>query len=196
MSQAAALHAVRHPGLVAAPATLAWFTGDEDAIGYLLTPGRAEWFRCSAGVAHGPDGPRDLGDAYEVVATSGTRQLRWFHQADGYGQAVCLGEDPAVLPPGDPPGTADTPPRLRLEDTAERVLAGQVIRVRDGWATLATARYPTCDVPVEASNGQEVWAILAEYAVRDGHGNVSVADTLLLSLAGRDPVPPRKERRP
>jgi len=202
MSGAAVLHAVCHPGLVAAPVALAWFAGDQpgppgdgDAIGYLLAPGRAEWFRSAAGVAHGPDGLRDLGDAYELFATSGTRHLRWFHRAGGYGQAICLGEDAVVLPSGQPVGAADAPPRFRLEDTAERVLAGRVIRAREGWATLATARYPACDVPVEASDEQEVWAFLAEYAVRDAHGNVSVADTLLLSLASRGPVPTGKERR-
>lgn len=203
MSAAAILHAVRHRDLVAASTALAWFAADQprpsedgDVVGYLLAPGRAEWFRSSDGVAHGPDGLRDLGDAYELFATSGTRQLRWFHRAGGYGHAVCLGEDAVVLPPGEPVDATDTPPRFRLDGLAERILAGRVIRVRDGWATLATARYPACDVPVEASDAQEVWALLAEYAVRDTHGNVSVADTLLLSLASRDPAPTGKERRP
>jgi hypothetical protein len=202
MSEAALLHAVRTPGLVAASAALAWFAGDQlgpadgaDVIGYLLAPGRAEWFRCTASVAHGPDGPRDLGDAYELFATSGTRQLRWFHQTGGDGQAICLGEDAAVLPPGEPVSAPDAPPRRRLEDAAERILAGRVIRAQAGWATLATARYAPCEVPVAASLTQEVWALLAEYAVRDGHGNVSVTDTLLLSLAGRDPALAGKERR-
>ncbi len=70
-----------------------------------------------------------------------------------------------------------------------------MIRAREGWVTLATARYPACDIPVTAGIGQEVWALLAEYAIRDAHGNVSVADTVLLSLAGRDPAPAGKERR-
>jgi hypothetical protein len=38
---------------------------------------------------------------------------------------------------------------------------------------------------VAADRDQEVWASLAEYVIRDEHGNVSVADTLLLSLAAR-----------
>jgi hypothetical protein len=195
------LHAVRHPGPVAASDALAWFAehravpaDDQDVFGYLLAPSRAEWFRCAGGVAHGPDGPRDLGDAYELSATAGIRRLRWFHQAGGYGQAVCLSEDTAAMPPGELAGAADSPERRRLENTAERILAGRVIRTRDRWATLATARYPSCDVPVTASVGQEVWAFLAEYAVRDRHGNVSVTDTLLLSLAGRDAAPAGKER--
>jgi hypothetical protein len=190
MSGAGALHAVRHPGLATASAALAWFTEHQPgpAIGYLYAPGRAEWFRSAAGAAHGPDGPRDLSDAFELFATSGTRHLRWFHQAGGYGQTVCLSEDAALLPPGDPVGAADAAERRRLDHPAERILAGRVIRARDGWATLATARYPSCDIPVEASDSQQVWASLAEYAVRDGHGNVSVADTLLVSLTGRDPA--------
>jgi hypothetical protein len=196
MSGDGVLHAVSHRGQVAAPAALDWFAGDQpDPIGYLLAPGRAEWFRCPGGVAHGPDGPRELGDAFEVFATSGTRQLRWFHQAGGYGQAVCLGEDAALLPPGEPVGAADGPQRTPLPAPAERILAGRVIRAWDGWATLATARYSSCDVPVRADRDQEVWASLAEYVIRDEHGNVSVTDTLLLSLAGRDPAPARKERR-
>jgi hypothetical protein len=190
MSMAAALHAVRHPGLVTASGALAWFAVSGDAIGYLLAPSRADWFRYAGGVAHGPDGPRDLSDTYELFATCETRQLRWCHQDDGHGQAVCLGEDPAALPPGE---AADSPGRFRLDTAAERILAGRVIGARDGWATLATARYPSCDVPVAASIGQEVWAALAEYAVRDAHGNVSVTDTLLLSLTGRTPAPAGKE---
>ncbi len=192
MSMAAMLRAVRHPGLVTASSALAWFAGhqpvagrNEDVIGYLLAPNRAEWFRCAGEVAHGPDGPRDLSDTYELFATSGTRQLRWFHQDGGSGQAVCLGEDPAAMPTGEPAEPADSPERRRLDAAAERILADRVIRARNGWATLATARYPSCDVPVEASARQEVWATLAEYAVRDAHGNVSVTDTLLLSLTGR-----------
>jgi hypothetical protein len=184
------LHAVRHPGPVTASAALAWFAaGQAGPVGYLLAPGRAEWFRCAGQAAHGPDGPRDLGDAYELFATAGTRQLRWLHQGGGNGQAVCLGEDPSTLAAGQPARAADSAERRRFGPTAERVLAGRVIGVRDGWATLATARYPSCDVPVAASVGQEVWAVLAEYAVQDAHGNISVTDTLLLSLAGRDPAP-------
>lgn len=187
------LHAVRHPGPVTADGALAWFAAD--AIGYLLAPDRAEWFRCADGAAHGPGGPRDLGGGYELFATTGTRQLRWFHQAGGAGLAVCLGEDPAALPAGEAAGAADPAERHRLDRTTERILAGRVIDARDGWATLATARYPSCDVPVVARRDQEVWASLAEYAVRDGHGNLSVTDTLLLSLAARDPAPGRKENR-
>lgn len=191
MSTAAALHAIRHPGLVTAAGALAWLAGS-GGIGYLLAADRAEWFRSADGIAHGPDGPRDLAGTYELYATCGTGQLRWFHQDGGEGQAVCLGEDPAALPPGEP---ADAPGRRRLPAAAERILAGRVIRARDGWATLATARYPSCEVPVTASPGQEVWATLAEYAVRDVHGNVSVTDTLLLSLAARTPPQSAKEHR-
>ena len=97
MSMAAALHTVRHPGLVTAAGALAWFAASGEAvIGYLLAPSRADWFRCAGGVAHGPDGPRDLRDTYELFAACETRQLRWFHQDDGRGQAICLGEDPAT----------------------------------------------------------------------------------------------------
>ena len=196
-SPAAVLHTVRHAGSVTASDALAWFAGHPagaDVIGYLLAPDRAEWFRYAGDVASGPDDPHDLGGAFELFATAGTRQLRWFHRDGGTGQAVCLGEDPAVLPPGEPVMGADSPTRRRLEEPAERVLAGRVIRARDGWATLATARYPSCDVPVAASYGQEVRAVLAEYTVRDAHGNLSVADTLLLSLAAHDPVPTGKEQ--
>jgi hypothetical protein len=194
MSTSAVLHAVRHPGPATASAALAWFAaGQPGPIGYLLAPGRAEWFRYAGQIAHGPAGPRDLGDAYELFATAETRQMRWFHQVGGEGHAVCLGEDRATLPAGEPAGAADSAERRRLGAAAEKVLAGRVIRARDGWATLATARYPSCEVPVAASAGQEVWAVLAEYAIRDAHGNLSVTDTLLLSLAARDLAPAGKE---
>jgi hypothetical protein len=195
MSMPAVLHAVRHPGPVTASSALAWFTaGQAGPIGYLLAPGRAEWFRCAGRVARGPDGPRDLGDAYELFATAGTRQLRWFHQTGGNGQAVCLGENPATLAAGEPARVADSAERRRFGAPAQRVLAGRVIGIRDGWATLATARYRSCDVPVAASVDQEVWAVLAEYAFQDAHGNISVTDTLLLSLAGRAPAPDKEHQ--
>lgn len=203
MTGGAVLHAVRHPGHVTAAGALAWFATGRDTtpngelIGYLLAPDRAEWFRCADGVPHGPGAPRDLNDAFEVFATTGYRQLRWVHQRSGAGAAISLAEDAAMLPPGDPAeertpgGTA--PGELRhLGGAAARMLAGRVTVAGDGWATLVTARYSPCQVPVAAHTGQEVWAELAEYAVTDDHGNVSVADTLLLRLAARDV--PAKER--
>jgi hypothetical protein len=196
------LHAVRHPGAVTAAGALAWFASGQHAapvtpvIGYLLAATRAEWFRCDGATtgdvaARGPDGPRDLGDAFEVFATDGTRQLRWRHVDSGTGTAVSLAEDTGQLPAGQ--ALASDPERRRLEGTATRLLAGQVVAAMDGWATLATARYAPCDVPVTAPIGQEVWASLAEYVVTDEHGNVSVVDTLLLALEARTPAP-AKER--
>jgi hypothetical protein len=195
----ALLRSVRHPGQVTAAGALAWFAAPAaggDVIGYSFGPDRAEWFRCADSAAHGPDGPRSLGGAFELFATAGTRQLRWLHRDAGRGWAVCLGEDAAGLPPehlpGDPGG--DPPPRRRLPGTTRRLLAGRVAGVRDGWVRLVTARYPPCDVPVSAREGQDVWALLAEYAVTDRHGNVSVADTLLLSLTAQDHVVTGRER--
>jgi hypothetical protein len=189
----ALLHSVRHPGQVTAAAALAWFAAaapGATAIGYSFGPDRAEWFRCAGPDAHGPEGPRPLEDAFELFATTGTSQLRWFHQDAGRGRAICLGEDAAALPAGEPAGTG----RHRLPGTRDRLLAGRVSGVEDGWAMLVTARYQPCRVPVAASDGQDVWAQLAEYAVTDEHGNVSVADTLLLSLAARDHVPTGRGR--
>jgi hypothetical protein len=194
----ASLRSVRHPGQVTAAAALAWFAESAsgvDVIGHSFGPDRAEWFRCAGPAAHGPDGPRFLDEAFELYATSGACQLRWFHQEVGHGWAVCLGEDAAALPPGKSAvaqdGTAD---RHRLPGIAKRLLAGRVTGTQDGWARLVTARYPPCDVPVAAAEGQDVWAVLAEYAVTDEHGNVSVTDTLLLSLTARDHVPTARER--
>ena len=197
-----ALRAVRHPGAVTTAGALAWFaSGQQSApgspvIGYLLAPARAEWFRCGStasggSVPYGPDDIRDLGDAFEVFATDGTRQLRWLHVDSGTGTAVTLAEDTTWLPPGQ--ALAADPERRRVEATAARLLAGRVVAAKDGWVTLATARYAPCDVPVTAAIGQEVWASQAEYAVSDEHGNLSVVDTLLLALEGRDP-PSAKER--
>ena len=130
MSGTGVLHAVRHPGPVAASDALAWFAehppvpaDDQDVIGYLLAPSRAEWFRCAAGLAHGPDSLRDLRDAYELSATAGTRQLRWVHQADGYGQAVCLSEDTAVMPPGEPASCRGFPAAPTAGKHGGRILA-------------------------------------------------------------------------
>ena len=197
------LRAVRYPGSVTASSAVAWFTASRPveaegrsgggAIGYLLAPDRAEWFRCPGEGVRGPDGPRDLAGAFEVYATGGGGQLRWVHQDDGEGWAVSLSEDAATLPEGTPVSAG--PERRRLAGTADRLLAGRVVEVRAGWATLATARYAPYAVPVRADVGQEVWAELAEYAVSDEHGNLSVIDTLLLSLTARPAAPTGPERR-
>jgi hypothetical protein len=180
------LYAVAHPGALTASGALAWFDpagGGRAVIGYLYAADRAEWFRCDGAVAAGPDGPRELRTAYELVATDGTRHLRWRHENAGTGPAVSLSEDRDRLPAGEP--LPAEPERTRLDTAARRLLAGKVVRAGDGWATLGSARYARCQVPVTAGLGQEVWADLAEYTVSDEHGNLSVIDTLLLGLRPR-----------
>ena len=185
------LHGVRHPQLVTADAALTWFAepaGGGEVIGYLFAPDRAEWFRYQGRAAAGPDGPRDLGGAFEIFATDGRRQLRWTHQLSGDGTAISLSEHQELLPAGQP--LPPNPPRTRLEHPAHRKLAGVVTDARDGWITLGSARYARCQVPLAAQPGEEVWADLAEYTVSDRHGNLSVVDTLLLGLHAE---PPRAE---
>jgi hypothetical protein len=182
------LHAVRHPGEVTAGEALTWFAarpaGMGEVIGYLFAPDRAEWFRCHGPVPHGPDAARNLTPAFEVYATDGERHLRWVHTTSGKGPAVRLAEDPGLLPAGAE--LSASPKRNRLPGVTTRLLAGLVLQSRDGWATLTSARYEPCQVPVTADRGQEVWARLAEYTVCDEHGNLSVVDTLLLGLQARD----------
>ncbi len=191
----AILHAVSHPGDVTASAALAWFAtpaaadSGPEVIGYVYAPARAEWFRWDGTEPAGPDGPRDLSAAYELTATDGHRHLRWTHRQSGTGPAVSLSENPGQLPPGDPllPGHA----RSRLNGAPARMLAGKVTESSDGWTTIRSARYAPAHVPVAAEKGQEIWADLAEYAVTDDHGNISVIDTLLTGLRPE----PAKERR-
>jgi hypothetical protein len=200
MTGAGRLHGVRHADLVTAAKALTWFAASErpgpatggQVIGYLLAPDRAQWFRCDGGVPLGPDGARDLDGAFEVFVTSGGCQLRWMHHDAGVGTAVGLAENPALLPRGD--AIEAEPARHRLAGLSARLLAGQVIAVRDGWATLASARYAPCVIPVAAAPGQQVCAELAEYVVSDEHGNLSVAGTLLLSLVARTAQPAATER--
>lgn len=183
------LHGVCHAGEVTAVGALAWFAGQpagREVIGYLLAPDRAEWFRCDGPVARGPDGPRDLATAFEVFATDGQCQLRWTHGARGTGRAVSLAEDPDLLPPGE--NLPAEPERTRLAHPVKRLLAGNITRSRDDWATLASARYGAYEVPVTGQPRQQVWANLAEYVVCDVHGNLSVIDTLLLSLRAVEPA--------
>jgi len=183
------LHAVRHPGEVSAAQALAWFTGpaaEREVIGYVLAPDRAEWFRCDGSVPHGPTGARDLTGAFELFATGWVRQLRWFHTEDGHGQAVSLAEDLRLLPFGEQ--LPARPERVRLPGVIRRLLAGEVAESGDAWARLASTRYASCDVPVAAKTGQQVWAELAEYSVADQHGNQSVIDTLMLGLRVRNAV--------
>src|SRR5260370_50950 len=75
--------------------------------------------------------------------------------------------------------------RTGLAGTAARTLAGTVRESGDGWSTLGSARYAPCQVPVAAGKGKEIWADMAEYAVSDEHGNISVIDTLLIALRPR-----------
>ncbi|MBV9381316.1 MAG: hypothetical protein JO242_11665 [Streptosporangiaceae bacterium] len=186
------LHGVHHPDEVAADEALSWFVtqraelgGEEEVIGYLLAPDRAEWFRCHGTLPHGPDAARDLTTTFEIFATTGMRHLRWWHTVSGKGRAVSLAEHPDLLPPGK--GLPPRPERTRLDGAATRLLAGLVAEPGDGWVTLVSARFAPCQVPVTAERGQEVWAELAEYSVCDEHGNLSVADTLLLGLQARAP---------
>lgn len=188
----ARLHAVTHPRQITAADALAWFIEEaagRSVTGYLYAPADALWFRCHGPVPHGPGAERDLTPVFEIFATDGSRQLRWIHRTSGTGEAITLAEDPGLLPPGTAMTTV--PVRTRLGGVATRMLAGLVLESHDGWASLASARYAPCDVPVSASRGQEVWADLAEYSVTDEHGNVSVTDTLLLGLQARDPGPSR-----
>jgi len=183
------LHAVRHPGATTAAQALAWFTGpptEREVIGYVLTPDRAEWFRCDGSVPHGPTGARNLTGAFELFATGSVRQLRWIHTEDGHGQSVSLAEDPHLLPSGEQ--LPARPERVRLPGVISRLLSGEVTESRGGWARLASARQASCDVPVTARTGQQVWAELAEYSVADQHGNRSVIDTLMLGLRVRNAV--------
>jgi hypothetical protein len=187
------LHGVRHPGEVSARQALAWFTGSAgQVIGYLLAADRAEWFRCRGAVPHGPEAARDLTAAFEVVATDRERHLRWWHTLGGLGNAVSLSEDPGLLPPGT--GLPAHPERIRLDGVATRLLGGLTAGPGDGWVTLTSARYAPCQVPVTAEAGQEVWADLAEYVVGDEHGNVSVADTVLVGLRAGSPQTSRGRR--
>lgn len=178
----AQIYAVHHDQVTAAQA-LAWFcepADDHTVIGYTLAPDRAEWFRCQGVTPHGPRNARNLTGVFELFATSGRRQLRWVQQAGGRGRAIALAEDAGLLPDGTAVRTKQVPDRL--EGVATRLLAGLVTEAHDGWATLASARYTSYEVPVAAKEDQEVWAEQAEYVVRDHHGNLSVTDTLLLGL--------------
>lgn len=178
------LYGAGYPGPVTASEALAWYAGAPlgPVIGYLFAPRGADWFRWDApsGEPHGPGDPRDLAGVFEMAATDGARYFRWMHSGAGAGTAVVMSEDARTLPPGDalPAG----PARTRFGEPVRRLLAGTVTRSRDGWATLASARYAPCDVPVAAAAGERIWAVLAEYAVRDGHGNLSVVDTVLTGL--------------
>ncbi len=179
------LHGVRNPGAVSAGGALTWLSEARpggEVIGYLFSPRSADWFRLdvATGTPHGPVGPRDLTAVFELAATDGICHLRWIHTGSGVGTAVLLAEDPATLPAGEV--LADGPARTRLGRPFHRLLAGTVSQAGDGWARLTSARYAPSDVPVAAAPGQRIWAELAEYAVRDDHGNVSVADTLLTGL--------------
>lgn len=186
-----ALHAIRASGALTAGAALAWLAaaaGTGEVTGYLYAADQAEWFRLDAGAPRGPAGERDLAGAFELYATDGLRHLRWLHERTGTGRAVALAEDPSLLPPGDP--VPAEPARTRLEGASRRLLAGKVVRAGGRWATLASARYQPYDVPLDAEPGWQAWADMAEYVAADEHGNLSVADTLLLGLRAQPSARP------
>lgn len=180
-----ALHAVRADEPLTAADAVAWFApgtpSGQQVIGYVLSARAATWLRV------GPTGAIDtvhkgdvLAEAYEMVLFDGRRELRWLRTPDRRGPAVALGEDPATLPPGSDV-TAAPPPRRG--DIRVRLLAGTPAEHPvAGWTTLGSDRYASTYLPLTFTGGEVLTVRSVEYLTEDEHGNIDVADTILLGL--------------
>jgi CRISPR-associated protein (TIGR03984 family) len=182
------LHAAVRPGISLDQALR---QAPRGGIALLSTPRHYHVARMENGRPHlRGDTPVPLGDVFEARIFDGTSELRWLHTAAGHGQAVLLTEDDTALPEDfderiEPVSAADT-------SRGEYLLWGRVAACRDGWATLATARIGTFDVPVPADIGARIRLVTREYVAHEAeHGNAHIAEERLLRL---EPVPTTNTR--
>lgn len=137
----------------------------------------------SDGVIEDERGTLDLGEAYEARGFSAQGELRWTHEAGGFGRAVYLSDD------GLPDALRtwfdeDLPLDYERALDGTYVLWGQGTGVEAvaGWSVLSTARIGRlvvpCDVPARAG----VQLAAREYLACDDHGSASVAEERLLGL--------------
>jgi hypothetical protein len=97
---------------------------------------------------------------FEVRAGSGDREVRW---VKGHAVSVCeVGDD------------ADRSFRLVLgEGTGDTA---------DGWSLMQSSRVGTYAVPADIGAGSRAALLVSERTAIDHHGNVAVADEILLGL--------------
>lgn len=173
---------------------LAGFAAEPGAVGWTYGLRRADWVvvdadRVLVTSEPGASATRRLGmdEVFELHLTDGGRHLRWRHQEGGRGVAVAMSEAESALAVLDGEALADEqPPRCRLTRKAVRILAGEASGddAPSPWVTVGSARLGSYRVPLGCAVdwGMSPAVRFAEYAVRDGHGNVDVVDTVFLGF--------------
>ncbi|MBH5135221.1 TIGR03984 family CRISPR-associated protein [Streptomyces sp. HB-N217] len=131
------------------------------------------------------DGPGFPEAVFEARVFDGRRELRWLCTAGREGQAVLLGEDPALLPAG----FGDALPDLRAADTLPSyyLLWGTPQPATESagpWTALRTPRIGTLHVPAPTPpKGCRLRLVAREYVcVEPRHGNAHVAEERLLRI--------------
>jgi CRISPR-associated protein (TIGR03984 family) len=166
-----------------------------EAVGFMYSPNAASWFRLHGTTPWGPHHPVDISDAYELHLFDAQRELRWLHHADGLGTAVAIAETGTALPEGT---EVSDPRRPSAVTRIRRILAGNAQPGPEGWSLLTSPRYSATWLPIDADTPtQSVGLLSIEYAVQDGHGNLTAIDARLVGLdtASRRTLPPSSQDR-
>ncbi|MFC8854124.1 CRISPR-associated protein Csx19 [Streptomyces sp. NPDC057144] len=166
--------------------------GFSDAVALLSAPHAHRVARVHQGHCHTyDDGPGFLQAVFDARVFDGQRELRWLCTTGRQGQAVLLGEDPALLPAG----FGDPLPELHAQDTLPSYYllwgtpqpttgAGVGGRGDGAWTALRTPRIGTLHIPVPLPpKGCRLRLVAREYvSVESRHGNAHVAEERLLRI--------------
>lgn len=131
-----------------------------------------------------------LGDVFDARVFDGDVEFRWVKTDGDLGSAVLLSEDPARLPLGfgEPAESVDA---YDHQDGRYLLWGWSLGPRQDGWTTLTTARIGRLQVPAAIPARGRAHLSIREYAVRDDHGNVRIAEERLLCLTKRPETPRR-----
>lgn len=181
------LHYARKEGLraVEAVAHAVSLLGHAYAIAY--TPAACVLARTDGGALRDSAGREVPADTFELRCFSSQGELRWLHEEDGLGAAVLVTPDEALPATAADAGFAPLP-SVTCCGTIEHdyVLWGTATGrpVAPGWSEVAEPRIGSLTVPVEGlpERGRAAIAAVEHLRIEDEHGNVGVADELLVGL--------------
>ncbi|HZK06089.1 MAG TPA: hypothetical protein VFC82_09650 [Actinomycetaceae bacterium] len=144
----------------------AWNELTMEAVGWVMTPSEARWFRMTAERVPdwAPDRRGEPAGVFEMTAFDGVRAWTWANQSHGHGPLV----------------TRTVPSEGLTNLTA---LAGEAESDgRDGWTNLVSGRGTRFRVPIELGLGERVVLEQREVTKSDSFGNVRVVATLPIAL--------------
>lgn len=181
------LHYARKEGLRAteAAAEAVSLLGDTYAIAY--TPAACVLARTDGGALRDSDGREVPADAFELRCFSGRGELRWLHESGGRGAAVLVTADEALAGSASEAGFVPLPSVTCCGSIEhDYVLWGTATgrTVAPGWCEVAEPRIGSLRVPIEGlpERGHAAIAAVEHLRIEDEHGNVGVADELLVGL--------------